>query len=72
MFDALQGVLIRKYADLLTFLELFIYHLTLALMADLAYYVIQRNATTNDSTLRMSDGMRGVYSKMIGSHLIFG
>ena len=35
-------------------------------MAGFAYYVIQRNDTTNDSIFHMSGGMQGVYSKMLG------
>ena len=35
-------------------------------MAGFAYYVIQRNDTINDSIFFMSNGMQGVYSKMLG------
>ena len=35
-------------------------------MAGFAYYVIQRNDTTNDSIFHMSGGMQGVYSKILG------
>ena len=38
-------------------------------MAGFAYYVIQRNDTTNDSIFHRSGGMQGVYSKM---HFILG
>ena len=41
------------------------YYLTLAMSSGrFAYYVIQRNATTNDSIFHMSGGMQGVYSKI--------
>ena len=35
-------------------------------MAGCAYYVIQRNDTTNVSIFHMSDSMQGVYYKMQG------
>ena len=56
-----------NYADPLTSLELLNYYLTLAMSSGrFAYYVIQRNDTTNDSIFHMSGGMQGVYSKMLG------
>ena len=39
-------------------------------MAGFAYHVIKRNAT-NDSIFHMSDGMQGVYSKILNSSNIF-
>ena len=36
-----------------------------------AYYIIQRKDTTNDNTFHMSDGIQGVYSKMLGVVRIF-
>ena len=36
------------------------------IVAGVAYYVIQRNDTINDSIFHMSNGMQGAYSKMLG------
>ena len=42
------------------------YYLTLAIRSGrFASYVIQRNDTTNDRIFYISDGMQGVYSKML-------
>ena len=40
-------------------------------MSGFAYYVIQRNGSTNDSIFLMLDGMKGDYSKMLGVVRIF-
>ena len=41
-------------------------------MAGFAYYVIQRNDTINDNIFHKSDGMQGVYSKMLGVvHILY-
>ena len=41
-------------------------------MAGCAYYVIQRNDTTNVSIFHMSDSMQGVYSEILGVvHILF-
>ena len=46
-----------NYADPLTSLELLNYYITLAMSSGrFAYYIIQRNDTTNDSIFHMSGG----------------
>ena len=47
-----------SFSDSLTFLELLYYYLSLAMIPGFAYYVIQRNGTTNDSIFHLSDGMQ--------------